>query len=200
MRVRLSFLALLLAVLVPSAKSSAFRVASTATADAHHGHAKHDLPYMQQTTAQLRAQLPRRIGPPTSIAIDGSKNPELISDSIAYGHFIRATASSASARDLMRRDAFLKQAGLISADRAAYMLAVGNLKAELDAVKTERETRLSALSVSDLERLKRTEDLALSAAQSRIRSGLSADGAAKLEAHIQQHVKRRIRIVNFSMK
>jgi hypothetical protein len=198
MRVRRSLLVLLLVVLISSAKSSAY-FAATPDRSAHMGHAMHAAPYAQDAFGQKSPFGNPRDAASRTTVIDGSKTPELIPDELAYRHFIRATASSASAKDVERREVFLTQAGFSASDREAYRVAVGNVAEELKSVEQQRKTAGPSQSASSLAGFKRTEDQAIAAAQNRIQGALSADGRAKLTNHIRQRVKRQIRMFSSPM-
>jgi hypothetical protein len=133
-------------------------------------------------------------------AVKGSENPELISDDIAYRHFIKATAYTTSAEQLERRHFFLARARLDPADRNAYTNAVGRVATEIDEVARQRQTGAGLLPQATLQSLKGTEDEAFASARRRIRAALSPQGVARLDAHINEYIKPRISLYSWSMK
>ena len=129
---------------------------------------------------------------PATVAIDGSKNPELISDHLAYRHFLEATALpvDASSSEVSRREALLKLAGLSPADRAVYVQALGDFRAELTSIITA--ARDSNISPKDFQSLKLQADLVIDNTRSRLMTALSPAARTRLDEHIRTHVKRRI--------
>ena len=136
---------------------------------------------------------------PLPIAADGAKNPELISDDLAYRHFIMAVAISerATERQIARRNAMLSLIGLENADRLAMLKSVATVRASLDRI-TESRRRIPVkdmISVSvraSLAALKTEEDGIFRDARNRMAFSLSHDGSQRLDQHIQSRVKRRI--------
>jgi hypothetical protein len=120
-----------------------------------------------------------------SLAVDGAVNSAAISAELAYGHFLSAMASLENAKG---RDAALKNAGLTSADRRAFIVALGSLGAELKAIEAQRK----ASSAFDSLRLQ--HNAVLETARNRVQSALSRQGAATLHDYIETRVKPRIRI------
>jgi hypothetical protein len=180
-----------LAVLILSAKSSAYR-ASLPTSGEHAGQAGHSTAYMQASSSNgsvIPATLAERRRVPMTTTIDGARNPELIPDAVAYGHFIRATASSAA-----RREAFLTRAGLTPAERATYVQALGAVGVQLESAKQKRRAAGPSVLPAELQSLKAAEKRAVADAEMRIRQTLPTVAMAKLNAHIQGHVKRRIKM------
>lgn len=143
-----------------------------------------------------------RSGVSLSLAADGALNPERISDDLAYQHFIRAIATSAnpSPSETARRNAFIERIGLSNVDRNALIRALSPVRAELDDVAKRRQrtavnsrVRRPAVVV-----FKAEEDAITGRARGRIRGQLSPGGRRLLDAHIQGHVKRRIKIYDGS--
>lgn len=131
--------------------------------------------------------------------IDGAENPEMIPDDVAYRHFIRATASSATSMDVERRTVFLREAGLSPSDTQAYSLALGNVANELKSVEERRKAAGTAQSSASLANFKQLEDQAIVAARTRVEGALSAEGRAKLATHLRQNIKRRIKMFSSPM-
>lgn len=129
-----------------------------------------------------------------TLSIDGQVTPERIPDDVAYRHFISVTAvgSGAAAADFSRRDAILEQVGLSDADRRTYVAATTTVKDALQSI----DHRLEAFhqDISAVDALKQERRSVLDNAAQRVLSSLSADGAARMRSHINERVKRRIRI------
>jgi hypothetical protein len=178
----------LLIVLLWSAGSGANRLPSGSSTSRAYA------PYALADAQDARDQIPAewRSLPKVPIGVNGSGNPEQIPDSLAYRHFIRATASSASAADIRRRELFLTKAGLTVADRLGFVTALGDVAAHLRNTQQQRQAAGSTLPVSEVDRLRENDERTFRDAEARVRAALSADGAARLDAYIRDHFKRQI--------
>lgn len=132
-----------------------------------------------------------------AISIDGAKNPERISDRIAYNHFIMVTAktANASAEQFDRRESLLRQVGLSKEDHESYVAALTNVREELDRIASERRQWPANGTASEraaLTVLKQQEYDVLEDARLRLETALSPEGKTRLQRHIRGHVKRRI--------
>jgi hypothetical protein len=130
------------------------------------------------------------------VAVNGAESPQLISDELAYRHFILSVAVPQNASDehLSRQDRKLQRAGLSSTDRSAAIRALRGLAEELEANAGE-VNRLSgqvAVPSEQLDALRARRLALLDVARSQVALGLSASGHSKLDAYIREHVKRRI--------
>ena len=139
------------------------------------------------------------------VAVDGAISPDGIPDWLAYRHFIMAIAQpqTPSAEQTARRDALLSRVGLSRNDNTSFLVAIRNVRDELDLVAQERRrisadpassSFLSASSRSALETLKSRENQILGDAQTRLENALTPDGSRRLEIHIQEYVKKRIKV------
>jgi hypothetical protein len=129
------------------------------------------------------------------LAVDGAKHPELIPDYVAYRHFISVTAVSttASQKEIDRREAFLAQVRLSPKDGAAYVAALGNIRDALTSI--ERQGRLlDHADAAALSNLKRQQGQLLDDTATRALGSLSAEGVSRLQEHINGRVKANIRI------
>lgn len=193
MRVRLLVVTILLMALVGSLPSLlngqvALSASSAAEADPHVAH-KSASPELVQSL------LPSGI-PALPIAADGSKDPDSIPVALAYRHLIRflAVPDANPPTDLLaRRDHQLRQIGFSKLDNAAAALALRGVREQLDSIEEERKSidtaAADALHFSEL--MTRERDL-LDSAGERLRSALSVGGAARLDKHVYEHVRRRI--------
>ena len=129
-----------------------------------------------------------------ALSIDGQVTPERVPDEVAYRHFISVTAVGlgASAADFHRRDAILEQVGLSGADRRAYVAATITVKGALQRIERNMETL--HLDIAAVDALKQERGSLLDNAALRALSSLSADGVARMRLHINERVKRHIRI------
>jgi hypothetical protein len=186
----MGLLFVLVTVVAVSAKSSATLGANLTDSPSRGPH---------RTTAHLQqhaGHAPGTPAPPLSVAVDGSVSPELIPDELAYSHFLRAMAASATGRG---RGVALTQAGLAPGDRAAFVAALGTLGTELAALAEQRRAGGPSLSPAAWQELKSREDEAVAAARVRVDLALTAAGRARLDAHIRDHVKRRIKLYRAPM-
>jgi hypothetical protein len=129
-------------------------------------------------------------------AVNGAETPELISDQLAFRHFILAVVvpQNASDEDASRRDRVLKRVGLSSEDCSAFVRALQGLAEQLTA-NSEEAKRLSSQPVASSKNLDalRTQRLALlDIARFQVGTSLSASGRTKLDSYLRGHVKRRI--------
>jgi hypothetical protein len=130
------------------------------------------------------------------IAVDGSKTPENIPDHIAYHHFIMAVAkpAHASALQLAKRNAWLARVGLSQHDLDQLETALSNVPEALDRVARDRKraSPRSRAGAAALAKLKAQEKDILDGARWQLQGSLSWEGAARVDKHIQEHVKRHI--------
>jgi hypothetical protein len=135
------------------------------------------------------------------LIVDGAATPEAIPDDVAFRHFVRAAAIAdrASARDLARREGLLARAGLSAADRLAFAGALRGLRQTLDTTSREVQ-QLSPESLFEVSSRIRLADLrgrevaAIDAARSRLETSLSPEGLSRLDVHVREDIKRRIKI------
>jgi hypothetical protein len=153
-----------------------------------------------EAKALLRSLLTREGAPTLGVTIDGAKNPELIPDDLAYAHFIRATASSATPQAVQRREALLTRAGLTRDERQSYAQALGDVQARLDAVRVQLGAAAASATPDERAQLQRVENDIIADARESLRSGLGAAASARLDEHVQTHVKSRIRIYRGPME
>lgn len=132
-------------------------------------------------------------GASLSLSVDGQLNPEQIPDHVAYRHFISVTAvsSGASEAEIYRRDAILVRVGLSEADRRAY-LAIINVRDEL--LDTEQKIQAVHHDIAAIDDLRLQKASVLDNAATRILSSLSADGVESMQTHINDRIKKHIRI------
>jgi hypothetical protein len=201
MFVRAHRLPLVVLILLALAAQSSVRLEGTVAQPHHLGSMRagqHHSAFMQAgsiaaNVPSLRERMknPPRIRP----TIDGSKTPALIPDSVAYGHFIRATASATTNTESARREHFLAEAGLEAVERAAYVLALGDVGTRLDQVRQQRR-----LEGSNSAALQAVEIAAVEDAENRIRRTLSPSAMAKVDTYVREHIKRRIKTYSGPMR
>lgn len=129
------------------------------------------------------------------LVVDGAKTPQLVPDDLAYYHFILAVAtpSNPSIEQVSRRTRELSHARLSQSDAAALVSALTGVSEELDRISIGRQQHNTTPERNDsLEVLKLREAQVLEAARARVQTSLTASGLARLESHIQEHVKRNI--------
>ena len=96
-----------------------------------------------------------------------------------------------------RRNALLNALALSPRDRAALVASLSGVREGLDQVTRERrgltaKTLVSISAQATASTLKTREETLLVDAHGRLTTGLSPDGAARLESFIQNRVKRRM--------
>ena len=159
-------------------------------------HAAHGPQAPTSPNAASRPQTVSNIAAALPIAVDGSKTPERIPDHIAYYHFITAVAkpAHASAPQLAKRNAWLARVGLSQYDQDQLDQALSNVSDALGSVARSRKG-LSARSLAGaaaLAKLKTREQDILEGARARLQGSLSWEGAARVDRHVQEHIKRHI--------
>ncbi len=132
-------------------------------------------------------------------AVDGSKSPDRIPDTLAYRHLIMALAggSTPSRSEARRRSVLMKHIGVSAGDAKALFAALANTRNQLNDIQRAR-TGLSAERAAEratLDSLRAQEHGALDAARVRIRESLSAAGSARLQTFIDDYMKPRIVIL-----
>ena len=141
------------------------------------------------------------------VSVDGKTDPDLVPDAYAYRHLLAATAMSDTLTP--NQAAFVRarvrRIGLSAVDEASYeaTLVQMRLRDELSRIEKERKaltrdrvTAMSAAAAGMLATLRNQERSLLASAHSDILRGLSAEGAARLDAHVRQVVKRQIKILS----
>ena len=126
------------------------------------------------------------------VMVDGSKSPELISNELAYRHFILSVAEHAnpSEMELERRASRLRPIGLNEQDKQLLTLALSNLREELDAVNNNRLP--AGGDVTNLTTFLNTERSSLDSARRAIKGKISAQGQVLLDAFVFLNVKKGI--------
>ena len=119
------------------------------------------------------------------VVVDGKKNPELISDDLAWNHFLMVVSEhrNASAEDIRRRQARIAALGLGDSDAASFVQALSGLKEEIDDIDSTR------IRNGGSEGLQSRWNNAMANARRRVREALSIDGQMRLDAFIRQRVK-----------
>lgn len=141
------------------------------------------------------------------VSVDGKTEPELVPDAYAYRHLFAATAMSdaLTPEQMAFVRARVRRIGLSGLDRASYETALSRLRVrdELARIEEERKlltrdrgTAMSAAVAGTLGRLRDQEKDLLARAYSEVLRGLSAEGAATLDAHVRLVVKRQIKILS----
>jgi len=137
------------------------------------------------------------------VVIDGAKNPELIPDDLAMRHFLLSIAESRnpSATDVDRRASHLRAVGLSEADNAGLIRALDGVREEIDAVQAERVSVEKNQVIPDvdkadaLEKLRIREHVATDIAATRVSQFMSAEGWQRLQAYLNDYVKRHIQVL-----
>lgn len=138
------------------------------------------------------------------LTVDGAVTPELISDDLAFHHFLMAIAVADNATPdspaVLRRDTLLARAGLVGTDRQSVANATSGLREELDQIALQQQQIRSSTPNADAVALglKTAQDTALRTARERVMAALGSDSMSRLNSHIRLHTKKHIRIYGHS--
>jgi hypothetical protein len=135
------------------------------------------------------------------LAIDGAKNPELISDEISYAHFLSVVAikSLPSPVETARRKTILATVGLAEQDSKALITSLTGVREQLADVDNQRKQlpRNGVASVQSLAlsaAIRARQETIMREARFRVNASLTSDGLQRLHDHVQQRVKPRIKV------
>jgi hypothetical protein len=122
---------------------------------------------------------------PDALLVDGARTPELISDTLAYRHFLSAIAvkDDADERRHGARDAVLTEMGLTGEDRETFVSELDRTRRFLDDIEAPAPSvdQGGVLpSGQPLEDRRRARDQWLDEAAMRLRNGVSAASASHL--------------------
>ena len=128
-----------------------------------------------------------------SLVVDGLEHPEQISDELAYRHFLMSVAqpSSPSSEEIARYNLQLAGIGFDDRDGIALLGLLSGLRDQLDQVRGSANS--ARAGSGDLLTAREAEERLLNAVADKARTALSSDGYFRLNKHIQEHVKRRIK-------
>jgi hypothetical protein len=128
------------------------------------------------------------------VAVDGSKTPELIPDTLAYYHFLMATAPADDEKpdDVDRRVALLQKVGLGEADKTSFVLTLRGLKSELVALAADRRRADEAGGADATVFFRDQETRRVVDSRAALEGSLSTEGYGLLETYIQTSVKPKI--------
>jgi hypothetical protein len=133
--------------------------------------------------------------PKLALLVDGAKNPERIPDAIAYRHLISVTAMSSevSEKEARMRLALLRRIGLSQRDLDTYVASLNGVRERLSSLDAAQRVAAPA-QLERLSELKAQREQLLDEAAARVRATLSAEGVQRVQAHIDGHVKPRVKI------
>jgi len=148
-----------------------------------------------RTPGTPAAAQPQTAQPDPPGTIDGAKNPELIPDDVAYRMVLLGIAEPENATDAQkaRFQAKIASAGLNGDDTQALLGILGTFQSQLDALNAHTNLILASdpiplAGTPDYQKLvdlgKKREPV-FTQAMSALPARLSADGAAKLLAYVQ---------------
>lgn len=135
--------------------------------------------------------------------IDGSNNPELIPDEVAYRVLMLAVAEpeDSTKEQLARAHAKIARANLSDDDETVFLVTASRFKDKVDALQAQAVQITSGFVFVDphsvqgqqLSQLGKQQDQALDDALSTFQSRLSVSGVEKLQAHVQS-IKRKMKL------
>jgi hypothetical protein len=128
------------------------------------------------------------------VIVDGSKNPELIPDALAWRHFLTAIATheQPTAQEQLRQQAQFAPLALATADAQQISGLLGKMMTQLEAIEEARENSDGANST--LAALKAQEDAVIASTIAAVRAAVSSDGLSHLSGYIGKTVKGNIKI------
>jgi hypothetical protein len=133
------------------------------------------------------------------IAVDGSQNPELIPDALAFDNWFIAVAESPtpSSSETARQSAKLNPLGLSAQDRLAVVAALAGFKVQFDAITSQREQLAAAVNAGGQSgtiwaSLRASEDNLVAATRAELAGTLSAGGLLAVSQWVLGHVKQHI--------
>jgi hypothetical protein len=134
--------------------------------------------------------------PALPVLVDGAKTPELIPDSLAFQHFIKALAipdSPSTAQEAVR-EALLSRLTLSDADHRSFVTALSGVRSSLDnmAASMAKWPADSPTARAVQADMRRQEAALMDGVRNQLQTNLSADGWTRFNKYISEHVKRRI--------
>jgi hypothetical protein len=120
----------------------------------------------------------------------------LISDDLAYRHFLSAVAvRSDDSAGRGRRAAIATAVGLLDDDRQLFFAELDEIRRDLDGIESQRAgigaARVDSQQLADLRRVRRER---LNDAARRLGFALSQAGQEQLQRYINETVKTRIKV------
>ena len=117
------------------------------------------------------------------VIVDGSKNPALIADEVAYRHFLLSIAEhqNPTPKEWRRREARLKGIGLSKADHDLLLQHLNGFHEQLNGIGSTAERHVL-----------------LDASASALKARLSQHGSTALDKYIQTHIKSHITVFRVS--
>lgn len=132
------------------------------------------------------------------VLVDGSKNPQLIPDALAYQHFFTAFAAhpTPTTQEQARQNAQLGPLQLAAADQAALVTTLAGFRVQLDQIVGAVLVATTPAAVAGLQ----AQKTALAAATlANLKQALTPAGASQLDRYIQTRVKTHIKIYGGAM-
>jgi hypothetical protein len=130
------------------------------------------------------------------LRIDGTKTPELIPDSLAYEHFLMATAlpsGTATKDDLSRHRFLLGRAKLTDEEIARFEVATASVHEDLADAALLLDHASAPHSDAAAQFRERQSEI-LASARLRVAEALGQDAMDRLDTYVRTHVKSRITI------
>lgn len=145
------------------------------------------------TEAAALPQQPARI-------IDGAINPELIPDRVAYSLMFRFIANRPKPEEKGRIRAYLRHIGLADGDIDGLIAAaeefnqrVSPLDADAKQIKASNRGIVNPQVETHLRQLQGRKEAVVDYVVARLPLRISGDAISKLQRHVAEHVKRRVR-------
>jgi hypothetical protein len=161
-------------------------------------------PLRRHSHESYMAISPQQQSHPFADAMDGSANPFLIKDHVAYDLFFRSLVFSPEESNLAdsRLQALAQELKLTDAEATAmravaeeFTRQVGVLDRQVAQIKDKHLPNLSSQDVDGLVNLQAQKEAIINSTIAALAATIGAKGAAKIRAHINKSFKRKIRSV-----
>jgi hypothetical protein len=136
------------------------------------------------------------------VVVDGSRDPELVPDAVAYRHLFSTTTvpSNASTEQVKRQLSRLAPVGFDDTDRDTYVQHMQSLRGTLDSIAADRapwsslEAAGTATGQVVLKNSIEREKQVFEGTRQLLQIALTQNGVQRLELYARNHVKRHIKI------
>lgn len=133
--------------------------------------------------------------------IDGAKNPELIPDRVAYTLLFRLIANRQTDVEKNRIRAYIRQLGFGNTDINALLAVaeefqqrVGLLDQQAKEIKDRSRINPNPMMAVQLILLQQRKEVIVDELLASLPHRMSADGIEKVRQHINEHVKRNVKL------
>lgn len=135
---------------------------------------------------------------PLPVVVDGAKNPQKISDALAYSHFFTAFAAhpNPTPQEHGRQSAQLTSLQLQAADSAALVGLLASFRVELDQIES---AFAAAAGPSALATLQAQKSALVATERAALQQSLTPAAVSRIDQYVQTRVKTHIVIYGGTM-